>query len=202
MRGCWKANFRFWDFQFGSNKSVIKQRVTTATGHTEPLRVNCYNSTFARRQTWSRSARMNLADRDGQIAQSHCTLHIAHCTITLHISVYCLHFAVCTTALAGRPLKSDAEQKKAREQRNSAELSWKQFQKYLFHRRIKIPEFSPPLEGKAMHFEMEFIEEETENLGPRVKKRRRKIWFPEWRQQNPRMHRSSSLTLQEQPGQV
>ena len=120
---------------------------------------------------------MNLADRDGQVAQSHCTLHIAHCTITLHISVYCLHFAhctlqfaPCTTALVGRPLKSDAEQKKAREQRNSAELSWRQFQKYLFHRRIKIPEFSPPLEGKAMHFEMEFIEQETENLGPRVKK--------------------------------
>ena len=167
--------------------------MTIATEHTEPLRVTCCKSTFARRQTWSRSARMNLADRDGQVAQSHCTFQFTVCT---------LHFAVCTTALAGRPLKSDAEQKKAREQRNSAELSWRQFQKYLFHRRIKIPEFSPPLEGKAMHFEMEFIEEETENLGPRVKKGRRKIWFPEWRQQNPRMHRSSSLTLQEQPGQV
>ena len=193
MRGCWKANFRFWDFQFGSNKSVIKQTVTTATEHIEQLRVTCCKSTFARRQTWSRNARMNLADRDGQVAQSHCTLHISVCS--LQFSHCTLQFAVCTRALAGRPLKSDAEQKKAREQRNSAELSWRQFQKYLFHRRIKIPEFSPPLEGKAVHFEMEFIEDETENLGPRMIKGRRKIWFPEWRQQNPRMHRSSSLTL-------
>ena len=117
MRGCWKANFWFWDFQFGSNKSVIRQTVTTATEHIEQLRVNCCKSTFARRQTWSQNARMNLADKLHN--------HIALCTYQFAVCRF--HIARCSLQFAPeRSLAAHWSQTQSRKKPESREtpLNW------------------------------------------------------------------------------
>ena len=177
---------------------------------------NIDNSDVAHRAIKGKSLYINFCEtpnlkpkcnnESGRQRRTSCTitLHFAHCTLHNHIAHFSLLFALCSLHHSARWPPIEVRRRAEKSQR-AEKLRWielKTVPKISLSPAHQNPRILSTVGGQGYALWDGVHWTGDRKSGAKSEKGRRKIWFPEWRQQNPRMHRSSSLTLQEQPGQV